>query len=42
MNMKEFIAHWHFEIVWGTLAVLGCVAMLVFEALSFRLALGKW
>ncbi|HXJ17907.1 MAG TPA: hypothetical protein VNM68_12015 [Candidatus Polarisedimenticolia bacterium] len=42
MKMKDLVAHWRFELLWGTMAVLGCLAMLVVEVLSFRLALGKW
>jgi hypothetical protein len=39
------IHHWNFtgsEIMWATLALFGSIAMLVVEALGFRLATGKW
>jgi hypothetical protein len=42
MDMKDFKAHWRFELGWGILAVLGCLGMLAVEAIAFRLFLGKW
>jgi hypothetical protein len=37
--------HPHFdlsELLWGSLAVLGCIAMVVFEIVLLRLSTGKW
>jgi hypothetical protein len=42
MALREIIEQWRSELVWGTLAVLGCLGMLIFEAVFFRLAFGKW
>jgi len=39
------IYHWHVtasDIWWGGLALFGCIAMAAFEALSFRLLIGRW
>jgi hypothetical protein len=30
------------DLFWAMLALFGCLAMLAFEAVSFRLAVGKW
>lgn len=30
------------DLLWATLALFGSLAMLAFEAVSFRLAVGKW
>ncbi|MGA8366657.1 MAG: hypothetical protein WB716_05025 [Candidatus Acidiferrales bacterium] len=30
------------DLLWATLALFGCLAMLGFEAVSMRLAIGKW
>ncbi len=30
------------DLLWATLAVFGCLAMLAFEAVSMRLSVGKW
>jgi hypothetical protein len=36
---------WHLsfsDLLWGTLALMGCLGMLAFEAIAMRLTLGKW
>jgi hypothetical protein len=30
------------EILWGSMAVVGLIGMVVFEMLLFRLSIGKW
>jgi hypothetical protein len=30
------------EILWGILAIVGCLGMIAFEALLFRISVGKW
>jgi len=43
MNLlRDSIGQYRSELLWGTLALLGCLGMLAFEALAFRLMLGNW
>lgn len=39
------IYHWDFrapDVWWGGLALFGCLAMTLLEAVAFRLLAGKW